>query len=289
MFNSLYIKKEKGKNFFTEQGLDFTKEKVSEGLKKSKIAELLGISVPSFVRLCECNSIVLPEPTRNSNKDLRRNKVNDFYFSKIDAKEKAYWLGFLSSDGYISSDKKHIKLTLQEGDKTHIEKFAKVLETTYPIHCGNHGKDKKYRYAEIVINSPIMVRDLDKLGVYNNKSLTLVFPNVEQVPEHLIKYWILGYYDGDGGITCFKSEGLNRYISYFTGTFEVLTAINNYFGYKNKIYREHRCENNTFRVSYNEGKTDEWLSSVYDEDSIKFCLERKYEKFKMAYDARHNK
>lgn len=99
MFNSLYIKKEKGKNFFTEQGLDFTKEKVSEGLKKSKIAELLGISVPSFVRLCECNSIVLPEPTRNSNKDLRRNKVNDFYFSKIDAKEKAYWLGFLLLTG----------------------------------------------------------------------------------------------------------------------------------------------------------------------------------------------
>jgi hypothetical protein len=60
-------------------------------------------------------------------------------------------------------------------------------------------------------------------------------------------------------------------------------------GYNNSIRQEHRCTNNTYKVEYTEGKTDEWLSKAYDSDTKKFCLKRKLDKFENAFTVRNTK
>jgi intein-encoded DNA endonuclease-like protein len=51
-----------------------------------------------------------------------------------------------------------------------------------------------------------MTSDLIALGCVPRKSLILRFPTKEQVPQHLIKHFIRGYFDGDGSIGLVKKH-----------------------------------------------------------------------------------
>lgn len=51
-----------------------------------------------------------------------KKKIDSKYFNKIDIESKAYWLGFLTADGYLSS-KGTLELTLAEKDFEHIKLF----------------------------------------------------------------------------------------------------------------------------------------------------------------------
>ena len=77
-------------------------------------------------------------------RERRIYQVNENYFESIDSDEKAYWLGFLSADGYIHEGRNTITLALQESDKVHIEKFKKAISATYPIKEIIHKLDKEY-------------------------------------------------------------------------------------------------------------------------------------------------
>lgn len=58
-----------------------------------------------------------------------KTKFNESIFDSIDSEEKAYWLGFIFADGYISgynSNGKndfHFEISLKGSDKEHLDKF----------------------------------------------------------------------------------------------------------------------------------------------------------------------
>ena len=62
-----------------------------------------------------------------SRKDGKLN-VNSEFFSEINTEEKAYWLGFLTADGYLSREGR-LQLCLAEIDKSHIEKYKNDIES----------------------------------------------------------------------------------------------------------------------------------------------------------------
>ena len=47
------------------------------------------------------------------------------YFSEIDIEEKAYWLGFIYADGYVTGSK--LGIAIANLDRMHLEKFKKWL------------------------------------------------------------------------------------------------------------------------------------------------------------------
>ena len=51
------------------------------------------------------------------------------YFKKIDTIEKAYWLGFIYADGYVSVGKQNYEfgIELQGSDYKHLKKFNKAI------------------------------------------------------------------------------------------------------------------------------------------------------------------
>lgn len=126
------------------------------------------------------------------------------FFEKIDTEQKAYWLGFISSDGWISisdTGAGTIGIELQISDIDHLKKFNKDIGGNYKIDvfektCNlSNDSIKLFKMCRIRVYSRKMVNDLIKLGLSNNKTENLTLPNI---PQELMRHYIRGFFDGDG-------------------------------------------------------------------------------------------
>lgn len=129
---------------------------------------------------------------------------NYHYFDVIDSEEKAYWLGFLTADGWINLNQKTgsgtIGIELQYGDMEHLKKFNKSLDGNYKItdrwRCCSISKYKtKTHNCVLRVYSKTMYDSLVKLGFTNNKSFDSYMPKLR---KELIRHYIRGYFDGNG-------------------------------------------------------------------------------------------
>jgi hypothetical protein len=120
--------------------------------------------------------------------------LNKRIFENIDNEEKAYWLGFLYADGYISNKTTHISLSLKKSDKVHLEKFKSFLKTSAKISYR-----KRLKAYRLSFRCKQMREDLIKLGCTPNKSMTI--SQIPNIPEELKIHFIRGFFDGDGCIT----------------------------------------------------------------------------------------
>lgn len=127
------------------------------------------------------------------NKDIQTRGINYFvddnYFDKIDNEDKAYFLGWLLSDGCISNKK--ISLKLKQNDEYIIKKMFNKFSSGYEIHA-----DKNSR--RMSLSSTKMICALAKLGCVENKTeIGFDLPNIS---EDLFRHLVRGYFDGDGSI-----------------------------------------------------------------------------------------
>ena len=192
-------------------------------------------------------------------------------FEIIDTEEKAYWLGFLYADGSVGSKEDKIELGLAEKDLKHIEKFRDFMNIANKISYRE--KTKSYRMS---FRSAKCKQDLIDKGCIPKKSLILDFPNENQVPKHLIRHFIRGYFDGDGWFTntesCFQIGviGTENFINGFLNSIENTNK-------DNKIFDVHR-KNGAKRYVF--GAYDDvlnFLNWIYKDSNI--YLERKYNSY----------
>ena len=120
--------------------------------------------------------------------------VDDHFFDVIDTEEKAYWLGFLSADGYVRGNQ--VAIHLAEIDRAHIEKFRSAIGAENPIMFKENGGVNKS--VAINICSDEMAFALKSHGVVEGKTYTL--KPATTVPEHLLRHYWRGCVDGDGCI-----------------------------------------------------------------------------------------
>jgi len=145
----------------------------------------------------------------------RRHICNHAFFSSIDTEEKAYWLGFIAADGYISWAKdgnSALTVTLAPQDKEHLYRLQNSLQSTHPV------KEYNYPYKQLVklfIRSKQLTDDLASYGVVPAKTFTHSWP---QLPDDLLIHFLRGYVDGDGG---FHVTVDNRYPGTWGYTFEI--------------------------------------------------------------------
>lgn len=209
-----------------------------------------------------------------------KNRKHNFdlnYFENIDTEEKAYWLGFLYADGYVSYSGL-ISLGLSKQDELHLNKLKKCVKAD----SVNLIYKKETSSCTLNLCSVKMARDLIKLGCTQKKSTTLKFPTEDQVPNHLIHHFMRGYFDGDG---CIYIQGNKSNINFsllgtksFLDNYEkiLLDGINRTKPNK-RIHQKHWNEN-TECISYG-GKKQ--VISIYNflyKDATVY-LKRKYDKF----------
>ena len=175
-------------------------ERYNELKNLKKVAKSFGVSLRPITRILKKNNVELTN---------RRFEVNHNYFEKIDTEEKAYWLGFLYADGCVRKTKagSQLVLKLSVKDEDHLNLFKKNIQSEHKItYSKNKTISKKGTPSSsdnciIRISSNKIVEDLIFHGCVPRKTFTIDKPNID---EKFYKYFIRGYYDGDGNF--FYSE-----------------------------------------------------------------------------------
>jgi len=121
-----------------------------------------------------------------------RHRVNHECFSGKITAEKAYWIGFLLSDGCVYQNR--IQLGLNQRDIEHVRKFQQFVSGDfYQIQKVESNKSCNLRFV-----SRQMAEDLGKYGVVPRKSLTDAF--AQNIPQQYIPHYLRGVFDGDGSV-----------------------------------------------------------------------------------------
>ena len=156
-----------------------------------------------------------PAPTSRYKMYIRHPSFIRDFFTVIDTNEKAYWLGFLFADGYItiehtsSGDYYRMGIELAEKDRNIIEKFCKAIGlNTQQIKSRvrfNAYTNKNHRFCLIRWGDQDFANDLIKHGMeyeYDEKKEKRVkIMKLPKLVNHkLMVAFILGFYDGDGSL-----------------------------------------------------------------------------------------
>lgn len=120
--------------------------------------------------------------------------VNAHALDVIDTEAKAYLLGFIAADGYVSGD--GLGFTLHQKDADILCQVKDVLGSTHPLR-----PIARDRLALDISSRPLAAR-LAELGLSGAKT-TSVLPPVG-ISSELLPHWLRGYWDGDGWLTTRK-------------------------------------------------------------------------------------
>ena len=228
----------------------------------------------SLSRILKENEIMIKDNTFNCRKYFH----DEDFFEKIDAEEKAYWLGFIYADGFIDNTYRHLGITISSKDKNHLEKFKSSIQATNPIlnYVGSGYCDDS-EFAKISLVSKKTVDDLIDKGISLNKTYEATFPDYDIVPPELMHHFVRGYFDGDGAISyCISKQGRHprAYGIGFTGTKSIIEGINSFFHKKNKI----QPKNNAYQIGYGGNQqVHEFYNIMYDNATT--FLDRKAQVF----------
>lgn len=181
------------------------------GMSMKALAEKYNWNVSSISKMFKIYNI----PARSLSA-ARRNylnyTINENIFHDIDSPDKAYWLGVMYSDGYISTTNKYTNafgISVSEKDEEWLKKFKEFLNYNGEIkfYQVTQGYKVGTPYVRLLIGNNQIVKDLKKWGVIEHKSKIINhLPNIPYLDD-----FIRGYIDGDGSLRkdypCFQISG----------------------------------------------------------------------------------
>lgn len=153
-----------------------------------------------------------------SKREIRHN-----FFNNINFEEQAYLLGFIFADGCINEERHTLSININKQDQYIIDLLKDISPEAYTREQKSYksiatvrGRQvKNYGSIRTNISSKILIEDLKKYGVIQNKTYTdMHLPIVSD--DILLKHFIRGYFDGDGCFTYSirKPNPKNREINY---------------------------------------------------------------------------
>lgn len=219
--------------------------------------------------------------------DHRKYRANDTFFSNIDTEIKAYLLGFLYADGYITNDGR-IGCRLTADDDEIIKLIQKYIAVESPIRYTNYQNIKRRPQVVICWKSKQMYKDLLKLGFHTDK--THINSNIFSfIPENLKLAFIRGYCDGDGSIRFTKHpEGWYRCsVIFCNGCPKILEDVKEFFENSYNICGKIQHVKNFYRLVY-EKVLDAAKISYLLYNNANFYLTRKYNSAKEMINYRTN-
>lgn len=227
--------------------------------------------------------------------NCRKFNVDDGYFDNIDNQNKAYILGLLYADGCNYENNGIIKIDLQTDDEDILIKIKNEIK--YNGNLKYYEQPDKYfpdtnkfykckKQVRLLIRSKQMSEQLALKGCVSNKTYILTFPDENILSKKLIRHFIRGYMDGDGGISYWidnKNTGHKKFQINFCGTTDIIKTISQIIG------KEFKCSpaisdrfpdrnNNNLQVCISGNKKcKEILDWIYNDASL--FMNRKYNKY----------
>lgn len=165
-----------------------------------KVAKVLGIGTTTAHRWLKRHGIEM----RSDNKTF---SINEKYFEVIDSPDKAYWLGFIWGDGYVSKRTRRgsisyeLKIGLSEVDMSHLEKLKADVQSTHELkYYKGTGFGQEHTEARFYVSNKEFVTPLyETYGIVPGRDDFSKM--VENVPEKYHKDLLRGLIDSDGSIT----------------------------------------------------------------------------------------
>lgn len=201
--------------------------------------------------------------------------LNEDIFEEINTPEKAYWLGVMYSDGYITKANQYtnyIGLSISTKDREWLDKFKEFLGYNGEIHdyiTGESSYKPGTPYSRLKIGNNKLVQDLEKWGVVEHKTKI-----INKMPDILFKDdFIRGYIDGDGS--------LNQDMPHFAicGNYDFLMDIANYFQIPYHIYPDKTI----YGLHYNKNESEYLEKRLYKNANV--YLDRKYNIAKRSFNS----
>ena len=237
----------------------------------NKVKEVLhkyGIPIRNFSQAASAS---------NKNRALKK---NENYF-KVQTPNMAWLLGFLASDGTVSSSDNTIKICLSAKDKEVLEKIKEEVEIENKIveYTTNNGFD----CVDLHWTCAEHKKDLAKYGITSNKTFTIK-PPLGLKEEFYIDF-IRGYFDGDGSVNLIHNNGRPASLRWQVcgATKEILEWIvdvlyTNFQVPKVKVQiSENKDKHNYYYFQYSTNSTKKIYDILYTENSL--FLTRKKEHF----------
>lgn len=203
------------------------------------------------------------------------------YFKIIDSEDKAYWLGFIWADGCIMKRGENsylIQIALKESDIGHLEKFKKCIKSNYEIKTYRNYMEESGAegVCRIQINSTTMAKDLMRLGVMPNKSVSKFYVDFSKISDDMIRHVARGYYDGNG---CYYIKDGKVELS-ACGNKESIFEISGFlekFGVTSRVSERHPDrDNNNFTIkNVRKNEVYKFFNLMYLDSYM--WLDRKYE------------
>lgn len=167
---------------------DMIIEMYLSGMSVKEIAEKVGIT-PGGVGYIR-NKHGIKAIRAQSSGQPRKHKVNENFF-KVWSHEMAWVLGLFVADGTVH--KATHTITFAQKDERILKVIAKYMDADYVL--APSGKTKTT--PSLLINSREIKKDLELMGITNNKSMSLPFP---PVPHEFLPSFVRGVIDGDGNV-----------------------------------------------------------------------------------------
>jgi hypothetical protein len=136
-------------------------------------------------------------------KNRRKYTIALDYFENIDTNAKAYFLGFIASDGCVQRTvrgPKVLTIKLNIKDEEILAKFLKHIGSNRPISHTRYLTQKRRiprEAAYIIITSDKICEDLAKYNIVERK--TWHYKPIP-LPDKLMRHFLRGYFDGDGTV-----------------------------------------------------------------------------------------
>lgn len=252
---------------------NFKKEILSfleEGKTPNEISNLLNLVYCSTQQMCN-----------KLGYKFRPDQGNIRYFQNIDTSLKAYFLGFIAADGGIV--KNTLTITIHKKDKEILDTLKREIGCEKPliniIRPLYKGSDEMTSHIRFTLSNPKLIQDLNNLGIFSRKSLT-IGNIIKNIPYEFRNSFIIGYFDGDGSVLLpkgkIKKTNNKYYPSYsiqisIRGTKELLTGILNHLNIqKNLVF------NKTYILSL--CKKEQIVQFLNCYNHLNFYLKRKYDK-----------
>lgn len=234
--------------------------------------------------------------------DEEERHINSRVFDFIDTEEKAYWLGMMFTDGWISKTGlndagKQIGLSLEKKDKKVMEDFRAFLgaEQYGLVHRASPKKDGTMAESyQLLITSTRLHDSLVIYGITNNKSKDAA-PKMQMIPKELRKHFWRGAMDGDGSLYYGHAGNL---IFNFTGTNDFTYKFLGYLFYndliksfpKTEAHRESKDFRGDALLSFDIGLREDVYHAIrhlYEGATI--YMERKYKFLEVVKEWEGNK
>lgn len=173
------------------------------------LGKAFGVSKANVRRLLMTREI----PRRENTPELHRTyQCNHAYFNQPLDEERAYWIGFLLADGFVSYGKSPtrrgapcIGISLSIVDLVHVERFRDAIQSNHPIKqpIAKSGYGTGFTMARLVVASQELVSGAERFGIVQHKTKICTTP---QLPQELMRHMYRGYVDGDGGLSLYQNR-----------------------------------------------------------------------------------